>query len=300
MLSMVEQLFVTRPRFKFFQGSSIPMSSAPSVVLICHDGDAIDLDGLTAWLASSMRLVGVVVIAPSWRRTWRAIQRQIRRGGVRDFVDVLALRAYYRCAVAAKDDQWRADEIRRLRSTYPAPTGDVPRVRVADPNGQEARDFLTRLRPDVVIARCKVLLTPETFGIARIGTFALHPGICPEYRNAHGCFWALTRRDHGRVGMTLLRIDRGVDTGPIFLRATCDYDELRDSHLVIQYRAVTANLDAIADTLTRLARGDAAPLVDDGPRTSAVWGQPTLSAYRRWKAAARRDRNHAAHLPAVS
>ena len=40
-----------------------------------------------------------------------------------------------------------------------------------------------------------------------LGTFVMHPGICPEYRNAHGCFWALANRDLARVGMTLLRAD---------------------------------------------------------------------------------------------
>ena len=54
-------------------------------------------------------------------------------------------------------------------------------------------------------ARCKVILKEKIFGIPRVGTFVMHPGICPEYRNAHGCFWALVRRDLERVGMTLLR-----------------------------------------------------------------------------------------------
>jgi methionyl-tRNA formyltransferase len=169
---------------------------------------------------------------------------------------------------------------------------------VSDPNDEAVRRCLRCIRPDLVIARCKVLLRPDIFEIARAGTYALHPGICPEYRNAHGCFWALARRDIGRVGMTLLRIDRGVDTGPAFLRASCAYDELHESHIVIQHRVVTENLDAIAGVLTRLAQGRAEPL-ESAARESAVWGQPTLSAYRAWKAGAKRDRNHAAHLTAV-
>ena len=51
----------------------------------------------------------------------------------------------------------------------------------------------------------------------------MHPGICPEYRNAHGCFWALANRDLNKVGMTLLRIDKGVDTGPTFGYYTYPY-----------------------------------------------------------------------------
>jgi methionyl-tRNA formyltransferase len=138
--------------------------------------------------------------------------------------------------------------------------------------------------PDVTIARCKVILRRETFGIARAGTFVLHPGICPEYRNAHGCFWALARRDLERVGMTLLRVDEGVDTGPVFLRATAAVDERRESHVVVQYRVVLDNLDTIAAALRAAWRG-AAPLPAAG-RHSATWGQPWLSAYVRWKLAA--------------
>jgi methionyl-tRNA formyltransferase len=116
----------------------------------------------------------------------------------------------------------------------------------------------------------------------------LHPGICPEYRNAHGCFWALANRDLDRVGMTLLRIDAGIDTGPVYLHGTCGYDELRDSHIVIQQRAVVENLDAIGRTLTALAAGgDVQPVRTQG-RRSAVWGQPRLTQYLRWKMAARR------------
>ncbi len=55
--------------------------------------------------------------------------------------------------------------------------------------------FIERLRPDIAIARCKVILKRAIFEVPRAGTFVLHPGICPEYRNAHGCFWALARRD---------------------------------------------------------------------------------------------------------
>ena len=76
----------------------------------------------------------------------------------------------------------------------------------------------------------------------------MHPGICPEYRNAHGCFWALATGDTGNAGMTLLRIDRGVDTGPVFGYFRVDAT-LAESHIVIQHRVVLDHLDAIRDTL---------------------------------------------------
>ena len=134
-------------------------------------------------------------------------------------------------------------------------------------------------------------LKPAIFELARKGTFVLHPGICPEYRNAHGCFWALANRDLSRVGMTLLRVDTGVDTGPIYLQATCVIDEAHESHIVIQYRVVLDNLDAIGRTLVSIGRGEEQTPLQTTGRRSATWGQPRLSDYLRWKRTARRSRN---------
>ena len=274
-------------------------NAKPSVVLICHEHDRLDTEGLASWLANSLRLAGLIIIRDPRSRRWRAARREIRRVGWLRFLDVVAFRLFARLRLARREHEWKAAEIARLRRRYPADLTSVPSIVVASPNAGEARAFLEELRPDLAIARCKIILKQAIFGIPRIGTFVLHPGICPEYRNAHGCFWALARRDLGRVGMTLLRVDPGIDTGPIFLHGTCDFDEVEESHGIIQYRAVTENLDAIAGVLTALARGEQVRPVSVEGRESAVWGQPQLTAYLRWKSEARRKR-HASRIPALS
>jgi hypothetical protein len=273
--------------------------SRPSVVLICHEGDRLDSEGLAAWLAHSMRLTGLIVIRDNPRRLWRAARREIRRVGWLRFLDVVAFRLYARLVLAPGDEAWKEREVERLRSRYPADVSGVPRLGVDDPNSKAAREFLALLAPDLIIARCKFILKPGVYGLAHAGAFALHPGICPEYRNAHGCFWALTNGDLGRVGMTLLRLDEGIDTGPVYFQATCPIDEVHESHIVIQYRVVLENLDAIGRCLAAIARGgEVQPLATDG-RASAAWGQPRLVDYLRWKWMARRRRRDANGLVAV-
>ena len=230
-----------------------------------------------------MKLAGLLIIRDRGGRRWRAVRRELRRVGPFGLLDVLAFRAFARVTSAARDRQWEDGQVRRLQSRYPADLSQVPTLTVSSPNSSEARAFLRSAQPDLAIARCKVLLDKEIYEIPRTGTFVLHPGICPEYRNAHGCFWALANRDLDRVGMTLLRVDHGVDTGPVYLHATCAYDERRDSHIVIQQRAVVDNLDAIGRTLTTLAGGEDVQPVNTEGRRSAVWGQPRLTRYLRWK-----------------
>jgi hypothetical protein len=86
--------------------------------------------------------------------------------------------------------------------------------------------------------------------------------------------------------MTLLRADPGVDTGPMLLQASYGFDEVRESALVIQYRVVLENLESIGERLLAVWEGTGSIVSSEG-RRSAVWGQPQLSAYLRWKRAAR-------------
>jgi folate-dependent phosphoribosylglycinamide formyltransferase PurN len=241
-----------------------------------------------------MKLAGLLIIRDDPRRRWRAARRELARVGLVGMLDVIAFRAYSHLVHGPSDSRWEADAISNLRRRYPSNVDTVPRLTVSSPNSSEAKAFLQRLQPDLAVARCKMLLRPEIFEIARAGTFVLHPGICPEYRNAHGCFWALANRDLERVGMTLLRVDDGIDTGPIYLHGTCEFDERCDSHIVIQQRAVADNLESIASTLMAIVRGSDVPTADTTGRRSAVWGQPRLSAYFRWKLAARRSSPRAA------
>ncbi len=277
-------------------------ASLPSVVLICHEEDRLDCEGLAAWLASTMTLAGLIVIRRERGRLLQAARREIRRVGLLRFLDVVAFRAYARLRLSDRDNAWKSAELARLRARYPARTSEggaaVPRVVVSTPNSEEARAFLEEVAPDLVIARCKWILTRAIYSVPRAGTFVLHPGICPEYRNAHGCFWALANRDLDRVGMTLLRIDDGIDTGPVFLHATCAIDEVRESHTVIQHRVVFENLEAIGRTLLAIARGDTVAPVPTAERRSAVWGQPRLTTFLRWKRIARRSAD-AHRLPAL-
>jgi len=274
----------------------------PTAVLICHEQDRLDTEGLASWLASTLRLAGLIIVRDRPGRLWRASRREIRRVGVLRFFDVIAFRAYARLRLAAQDTAWKEQAVRRLRDRYPADLHAVPRIVVSSPNSDDARGFIAGLRPDVALARCKVILKREIFELPRVGTFVMHPGICPEYRNAHGCFWALVNRDLDRVGMTLLRVDAGIDTGPIYLHGRCDVDEAHESHVVIQYRAVIENLDAIGQILLSLCRGERVPPLNIEGRTSATWGQPRLTEYFRWKRAAHRNpgSQHARRITAVS
>lgn len=262
-------------------------SSRPSAVLICHEGATLNHEGIARWLASFSDLRGIVVLRETLAQRRQRVRREVRRLGVLRFADVVAMRAYYAIVLARGDRRWIAKQLESLRSRYPDVPPGIPTLICDSPNRLEVKKFIEDIAPDFVLARCKQLIRKEVFSIPRHGTFVFHPGICPEYRNAHGCLWALANDDLDRVGMTLLRIDPGVDTGPAFGYFSYRFDEVRESHIVIQLRVVFDNLDALRERLMIILRMEAEPMDSQG-RSSAVWGQPWLTRYLRWRWRVRR------------
>jgi hypothetical protein len=257
--------------------------------LICHESEPLNAQALPRWLASFSDLSGVLILRETANIQKKRVKRQIQRVGWFRFADVVAFRFYYKLLLQGGDAVWESRKLQELLARYPAIPESTPVLYAASPNSAEAIEFLRKCAPDVAIARCKVLLKEDVFSIPRHGTFVMHPGICPEYRNSHGCFWALASNDRENAGMTLLRIDKGVDTGPVFGYFRVPIDE-RESHIIIQNRVVFDNLEEIQRKLTGIVDGSARP-IDTTGRKSATWGQPWLSSYLRWKWNARR-RSH--------
>jgi Formyl transferase len=260
-------------------------------ILICHADSRLNREGVARWLASFTDLAAIVLIDERGRYTRVRVRNEIKRIGVLRFVDVMAFRLYYAVRLARTDRRWLERALEGLANRYPDPPSTVEIFRTADPNSLETEAVFKRLAHDLMIVRCKRILKERIFEIPRHGTFVLHPGVCPEYRNAHGAFWALANRDLANVGLTLLKIDRGVDTGPVFGYYSYDFDEVNESHIVIMTRLVLENLDAIRERLLAICAGETTAL-DTRGRRSAAWGQPWLTRYLRWKRDAKR-RQHA-------
>lgn len=254
-------------------------------VLICHEDSLLDREGLSRWLGSFSDLAGIVILREKSGRKFQRVKREIKRVGVVRFADVSAFRIYYKFFRAAADTAWEAELLADIKNKFSDIDG-VPILITHSPNSPEAEAFIRECSADIMIARCKVILNKLIFKLPSIGTFVMHPGICPEYRNAHGCFWALASGDEKNVGMTLLKVDDGVDTGPIYGYYRYQFDAQNESHFRIQTRVVTENLVAVRDKLIEIVRGAAVP-IDVKGRRSGVWGHPWLTKYIGWKRRAR-------------
>jgi len=86
------------------------------------------------------------------------------------------------------------------------------------------QELMSQLDNDLdlgVLAWWPHLLKPPLLDLPRLGFVNTHPSLLPHNRGKHYNFWALAEQTP--FGVTLHRVDLGIDTGDILAQATIDY-----------------------------------------------------------------------------
>lgn len=102
----------------------------------------------------------------------------------------------------------------------------VPSARLlhyADLHAPECLAHLRSLRPDLGLVFACYRLRRSLFSIPRLGTLNLHLGKAPEFRGSSPGFYELLA-GVPEVGVTVHRVDEGLDSGPILLQRTFPLD----------------------------------------------------------------------------
>ncbi|HUO34230.1 MAG TPA: methionyl-tRNA formyltransferase [Candidatus Acidoferrum sp.] len=130
-----------------------------------------------------------------------------------------------------------------------------------------ARDFLQRIAPDVIVIIAYGQIIPShLLDIPRLGWINLHASLLPKYRGAAPIQWAIVNGEQ-RTGVTTMRIDAGLDTGPILLqRETL----IARDETAPQLSAALAELGSplVAETLRGLAAGTLVPTPQDNSKAT--------------------------------
>jgi len=119
----------------------------------------------------------------------------------------------------------------RSRSTAVPPpvktAAEAEDVPVLQPERPSDPAFVARLRalaPDVgVVVAYGHILKPDLLGLPRHGMINVHPSLLPELRGAAPVEWAILN-GLKRTGVTIMRMDEGLDSGPILLQIPHDID----------------------------------------------------------------------------
>lgn len=130
-----------------------------------------------------------------------------------------------------------------------------------------AFEFFKRLAPDVVVIIAYGQIVPaRLLEIPRLGWINLHASLLPKYRGAAPINWAIVNGEM-RTGLTTMRIDPGMDTGPTLLRWETEISADETSPQLGR-RMAAAGPELVIDTLRKYDRREIAPEAQDHTQAS--------------------------------
>jgi methionyl-tRNA formyltransferase len=155
----------------------------------------------------------------------------------------------------------------------------------------EAFEYFNRTAPDAVVIIAYGQIIPQRLiEIPRLGWINLHGSLLPKYRGAAPIHRAIINGET-RTGLTTMRIDAGLDTGPTLLKFETGIgpDETAPQ---LYARLSDAGAPLVVKTLRELHRGTISPTPQDNSQASFApplkkeegridWSLPAQQIYNR-------------------
>ena len=235
------------------------------------------------WAASQYPFDGFVVIKRT--RPWFGayLWRRARRVGFWKVADEVLLRLIYTLFYSYGDSRRLKKLLGDLKRKLPVSYRRPPIYRIRDINSDESVSVLKHRAPDVCVLMVNVILQERIFSIPPLGMLVFHPGLTPEYRGPHSAFWATLNKEFWGIGWSLLRVNRGIDTGSVLAQGSAtNIDPLTETHVLMQHKSHVEGITGVVQTLRRLAAGES-PTVDTSGRTSSNYTHPGLSDFLKYR-----------------
>jgi methionyl-tRNA formyltransferase len=107
----------------------------------------------------------------------------------------------------------QAPPVKRIAHSYGIPVVQPEKIR----HNEEFRTQLEAIRPDAIIVVAYGRIIPKwMLDLPPLGNINLHASLLPKYRGAAPIQWAVANGET-TTGVTTMRIDEGLDTGPLLL-----------------------------------------------------------------------------------
>ncbi len=127
----------------------------------------------------------------------------------------------------------------------------------------EVRRTFLDLRPDLVILAFVTDIIPNSLiEIPSIGTICYHPSLLPKHRGASAINWAIIQGDT-RTGLTILWVDKGIDTGAILLQKEIDIGSHDTTGTLYFNKLFPMGIAALAEAVELIKAGKAPKIPQD-------------------------------------
>jgi len=129
----------------------------------------------------------------------------------------------------------------------------IPVLQPERPTGDVFLAGLRRFDADLgIVVAYGHILRQEVLDTPRLGMLNVHASLLPRLRGAAPIQWAIARGD-SRTGVSIMRMEAGLDSGPVFHRLATPIGE-RETGGELTDRLARIGAEALTETLARMPR----------------------------------------------
>jgi len=138
----------------------------------------------------------------------------------------------------------------------------LPLLQPERPRGDVFLAALRHWQPEIgVVVAYGHILRPDVLALPSRGMINVHASLLPRLRGAAPINWAI-RQGHPETGITIMRMEPGMDTGPILHRIATPI-EPTDTAGTLTRRLASLGADALVESLALLQMGQLVPVPQD-------------------------------------
>lgn len=150
-----------------------------------------------------------------------------------------------------------ASEVKTAAERYGIPVFQPKTLR----NG-EALEILKKLKPDLIVVTAYGKILPkEILLLPQFGCINIHASLLPKYRGSAPIQWSVINGD-AVTGVTSMKMDEGLDTGDILLKAETEIGENETAGELFD-RLKMLGSEVLSETLMALRQGKLKPVKQD-------------------------------------
>lgn len=144
---------------------------------------------------------------------------------------------------------------------------DIPVFQPVKIRESEAVEKLRECRADVfVVAAFGQILTEEILNMPKFGCINIHASLLPKYRGA-GPIQRVILDGMKETGITIMKMDKGVDTGDMLMQSVVPIDE-KETGDSLHDKLAIEGAKLIVEALSRIEKGDIAPVKQNDDEAS--------------------------------
>jgi methionyl-tRNA formyltransferase len=151
--------------------------------------------------------------------------------------------------------QKRINEIKRKNTLISSSIPHDVLLNVDSVNSNECLAYLKSINPDLVLVNGTRIISRKILNEIPCLFINSHVGITPEYRGVHGAYWALVNNDIENCGVTVHKIDEGIDTGAVIIQKKVNVTG-KDNFVTYPYLQFASAIELLLEVIENFQKGD--------------------------------------------